>query len=442
MSYEKKLLQMKALVKKNVPKEEPKKKDSEVTLPFYTESWEQAGLKLIKNDFGYLFMKETFYSKEHIHGNVALNKLEDAITFMQRSYPNHPLTIAENHPFCFYDTETTGLKGTGVLIFLNGLLKEVSNGLLLTQHVLADPGQEAAFLFASDFWKTSQTLITYNGKSFDYPQLESRWVMNRNVIPKLKSHEQIDLLHSSKRVWKGELERFKLIQVEENKLDFIRKDDIPGHLAPIIYFDSVKHGNPNNLMKVLKHNEWDILSLVALYIKTVDLLKEKEITESAVTYTNIGKWFQDLKTTDTSFEWFQFITGHFPSENVSMAYYYLGLHLKRRRFMEESIDAFQQSLVEISGKYKMDVYVELAKLYEHQKKDYDLALEMTQQSLLYLEELGGILKPSKIIHLRQELQRRNERIIRKRNISRESAELNKKRVGKPQIAPISDTNML
>ena len=63
MSYEKKLLQMKALVKKNVPKEEPKKKDSEVTLPFYTESWEQAGLKLIKNDFGYLFMKETFYSK-------------------------------------------------------------------------------------------------------------------------------------------------------------------------------------------------------------------------------------------------------------------------------------------------------------------------------------------------------------------------------------------
>ena len=56
----------------------------------------------------------------------------------------------------------------------------------------------------------------------------------------------------------------------------------------------------------------------------------------------------------------------------------------------------------------MDVYVELAKLYEHQKKDYDLALEMTQQSLLYLEELGEILKPSKIIQLRQELQRRNE----------------------------------
>ena len=38
----------------------------------------------------------------------------------------------------------------------------------------------------------------------------------------------------------------------------------------------------------------------------------------------------------------------------------------------------------------MEVYVELAKLYEHQKKDYDLAIEMTQQSLLYLEESGEI----------------------------------------------------
>ena len=63
--------------------------------------------------------------------------------------------------------------------------------------------------------------------------------------PKTKITSQIDLLHSSKRVWKGELDRFKLIQVEEDKLGFKRKGDIPGHLAPIIYFDAVKSGNPN-----------------------------------------------------------------------------------------------------------------------------------------------------------------------------------------------------
>ena len=64
---------------------------------------------------------------------------------MQEVYPDHPLTITEESPFCFYDTETTGLKGAGVLIFLNGVLKEVEDGSLLTQFVLADPGQEVVF---------------------------------------------------------------------------------------------------------------------------------------------------------------------------------------------------------------------------------------------------------------------------------------------------------
>ena len=62
-----------------------------------------------------------------------------------------------------------------------------------------------------------------------------------------------------RRIWKDELERFKLNQVEEENLDLYEKDDIPGHLAPIIYLDAVKSGDPDALMKVLKHNEWDIL---------------------------------------------------------------------------------------------------------------------------------------------------------------------------------------
>lgn len=431
MSYEKKLMQMKSMLKKGTPKEEVKKKPIEPSLPFYTKIWEDAGLKLVKNEYGFLFEKETFYPEQHIHGNVALSKLEDAITFMQTDHPNHPLTIATNSPFCFYDTETTGLKGTGVFIFLNGWIKKEEKGFLLTQHVLMDPSQEAAFLFASDFWKVSQTLITYNGKSFDLPQLETRWTMNRNVIPKLKPYDQIDLLHSSKRVWKGDLEQFKLKQVEEYKLDFIRKDDIPGHLAPIIYFDAVKHGNPVNLMRVLKHNEWDILSLVALYILTVELLKEKKVLESAVAYTNIGKWFKDLKTNQTSFDWLQFVIEHFPQEEASLAYYYFGVHLKRRNSFDESIEAFQQSLQEITGKYRMDVYIELAKLYEHQKKDFKMALEMTCQCIRYVENSNNKLKPSIQERLTRDLHRRKERIIRKRNISWETAQLSKKRVEAP-----------
>ncbi|MDI2589556.1 ribonuclease H-like domain-containing protein [Psychrobacillus sp. NEAU-3TGS] len=428
MSYEKKLMQMKGLVKKKPLNEEPKKEVPIPTLPFYTEQWKTAGLKLIQNEKGFLFVKETFYEQSHIHGNIGLHQLHEAITFMQEKYPNHPLTLAEGTPFCFYDTETTGLKGTGVLIFLNGLLKQVENGFLLTQYVLAEPGQEASFLLASEFWKTSQSIITYNGKSFDFPQLVSRWTMNRNTIPPLQEHQHIDLMHSSKRIWKGDLERFKLKQLEEQKLGFVRENDIPGHLAPIIYFDAVKHGDPANLMKVLKHNEWDILSLVTLYILSVKLLKEDRVVESSVTYTNIGKWFRDLKSVDASQDWFQFVIEKFADDEVSIAYYYVGLHLKRKHLFDESLRAFHASLTEIVGKYRIDVYMELAKLYEHQLKYLEKALEMTRECADYLAKTPNVGSEKQQLRLHEDLQKREARIIRKLTISRESAQPNKKRV--------------
>lgn len=237
-------------------------------------------------------------------------------------------------------------------------------------------------------------------------------------------HHQIDLMHSSKRIWKGELERFKLKQIEEMKLGFRRENDIPGHLAPIIYFDAVKSGNPTNLMKVLKHNELDILSLVTLYILSVELLQEKEVVETATTYTNIAKWFRDLKTIDTSMDWFTFVVNNFSDEEASIAYYFVGLHLKRAGLYEDSLQAFTQSLKEISGKYRMEVYIELAKLFEHQLKDFPSALEMTQQCIEYeaRQNLDGQTR------LKKELMKREIRIIRKLNISRESAEHNKKRI--------------
>lgn len=424
MSYEKKLMEMKGLIKKKPVEQIEIKEVSDMALPFYVEQWQNAGLKFIKDENGFYFVKETFYHSGHIHGNIGLNKLQQAIKFMQEVYPTHPLTIEKESPFSFYDTETTGLKGAGVQIFLNGILKVVDNGFLLTQYVLADPGQEVSFLKATGFWKNEQTMITYNGKSFDLPQLVTRWTMNRNNLPRLMQHHQIDLMHSSKRIWKGELDRFKLKQIEEMKLGFRRENDVPGHLAPIIYFDAVKSGNPINLMKVLKHNEWDILSLVTLYILSVELLQEKEVVETATTYTNIGKWFRDLKTMDRSLDWFTFVVNNFSDEESSIAYYFVGLHLKRVGLYEDSHLAFTHALKEISGKYRIEVFIELAKLFEHQLKNFPKALEMTQQCIDYEAKLNTDMHS----RLKKELIKREIRIIRKLNISRESAEHNKKRI--------------
>ncbi|HCX47489.1 MAG TPA: exonuclease, partial [Bacillus sp. (in: Bacteria)] len=186
-----------------------------------------------------VFKRHVQYPFSFQHGHYRLQSFFDALKKWQDASFDHPYALDLHEPVLFFDTETTGLKGVGTHIFLLGFLEVDEECFSLTQYILADPAHEAAFLFESKLWQKSATVITYNGKSFDWPQLETRWTLHQKTLPKLRSQRQIDLLHSSKRLWKNDMERLKLKSVEEEKLGFSRKGDIPGHLAPIIYLDAV-----------------------------------------------------------------------------------------------------------------------------------------------------------------------------------------------------------
>lgn len=127
--------------------------------------------------------------------------------------------------------------------------------------------------------------------------------------------------------------RMKLTQVEEEKLGFTRLDDVPGYLAPIIYLDAVKSGQPDALLKVLQHNEWDLLSLLTLYVQATNLLCEGIAEESATTYTNIGKWYADLREIDRSEELLQQVTHQYSSDESANAYFHLGFQQKNSRII-------------------------------------------------------------------------------------------------------------
>ncbi|QCR32202.1 ribonuclease H-like domain-containing protein [Lysinibacillus sp. SGAir0095] len=385
MSYENKMLQLKQKLGKKIeqPKEKPTFQRPEK--PFYIKEWEDAGLTLAENDFGVLFKREVIYPLDFQHGSYQLGQLYDAIEKWQQTSISHPYAMNFDESIVFFDTETTGLKGVGTNIFLIGLLDALDDQFVLTQYVLADPANEAAFLFESKFWKQSKTLVTYNGKSFDWPQLETRWTLNQQFLPKLRSQKQIDLLHSSKRIWKNNLERMKLTKVEEEKLGFTRQGDIPGFLAPIIYTDAIRSGNADALMKVLHHNEWDLLSLVTLYIHSTNLLLERELNESATTYTNIGKWFGDLKDTDQSEQVLTTVTNNYDGENAGLAHYYLALQQKRNGFYDEAVNSFEKALLFIENREKLKALEQLAIIYEHQFKNYEKALHLTNEGLKIID---------------------------------------------------------
>lgn len=397
MSYEKKILQMKQLLKKKKPQQEEKAAKlnfNKPLPPFYTEGWQEAGMKRLDNDWGVVFVKETYYSLDYRHGKYTLGEFYNALAMWDAYEEPHPLKLTSDDEALFYDTETTGLKGTGTHIFLNGILQESSKGFTLKQYVLADPSHETAFLFESKFWQGEKMVITYNGKSFDWPQLQTRWTLNRNHLPPLKAHQQMDLFHSSKRIWKNDLQRMKLSTVEEEKLGFHRVDDMPGYLAPMIYLDAVRSGDSDMLLQVLKHNEYDLLSLITLFIQATELVFSEVDVDQANVHTNIGKWYNDLKQTDKGRGILSNITKSYEGEEAAMANYLLAAQKKRQQLYEEARDCYMLALPFLEERQWIDASIELAKLYEHQLKDLDEAEQHTlnafhrvRKSKLYKKEV-------------------------------------------------------
>lgn len=348
--------------------------------PAYLKQWEKEGLTIVENDLGVLFERKVKYPYDYKHGFYKLGELFTAIDLWEELQIEHPFKVSADETLIFFDTETTGLKGTGTHIFLLGLLKDTGTQFELTQYVLADPSNEPALLFESKFWQHAQTVISYNGKSFDWPQLEMRWTLNREHLPPLKAPRQIDLLHSSKRIWRDDLEGMKLTKVETEKLGFIRVGDIPGHLAPIIYFDAVKSGNAHSLMKVLKHNEWDLLSLITLYIHSTKLLIEQK-HETSISSTNIGKWYGDLKYRSISKETLQNVTKSFDEKEVAIAHFYLGQHYKKDDEIELALKSFAIAAEYTHARMQEDAYLQQAILLEHKVKDFEKALLMTERGI-------------------------------------------------------------
>lgn len=378
MSYESRLLEMRRkLVKKKKVESVEKLKPVAIPAPPYEQNWLRAGLQKVENEHGIVYLKEKRYNLDAMHGNRTFRSLFQALEQWEHVEDEHPLKSSAQERLVFFDTETTGLAGAGAYIFLLGLLEKEEEHLVLRQYVLPSPDHEAAFLYASRFYERGITLVTYNGKSFDVPMVESRWTLHRQQLPPLQKQKQIDLLHAARRIWKDEQTSFSLVRMEETMLDFFREDDIPGHLAPIIYEDAVKSGEPQALMDILRHNEWDLLSLVTFYGEAVETVLRQKETSSTVE-VNVAKWLNDLKLFGQSRQQFEQIVDTYGAETPT-AHYYLGKLLKKEGRPLEAFVFFERS-THVRNRIGIEATIQCAMIAEHQKKEYVLALRYTTKA--------------------------------------------------------------
>lgn len=191
-------------------------------------------------------------------------------------------TFAREHLLCF-DTETTGLAGgTGTRAFMIGAADWHANGLRLRQLTTTTMAAEADMLRHFTQWLGPQTvLVSYNGKSYDAPLLNTRYRLARLPSP-LPGLVHLDLLHPSRRRWKGRWENCRLGTLERQVLGIVRSDDLPGSEAPRAWLDYLRGGSAGNLRRVAEHNAQDLRSLAALCLHLAELELETPVAGPAV----------------------------------------------------------------------------------------------------------------------------------------------------------------
>lgn len=184
-------------------------------------------------------------------------------------------------PFLFFDLETTGLNGgAGTYAFLIGVGSFDDDDAFVTkQYVMTRASHERPMLRAvAEQLVASGALVSFNGKSFDAPLLESRFLFHRlSWVGETLPH--VDMLHPARRFWRAEggepgSSPCSLSVLERQVLGAERHDDVPGMEAPSRYFQFVRSGDARPLAGVLEHNRLDLVSLAGLMARLLDLARD------------------------------------------------------------------------------------------------------------------------------------------------------------------------
>ena len=258
------------------------------------------GGRVVTTQFGPCLVIDRRYESDRWHGEIKIEHCEvadlDALCLLDpslapRTADRGPRTADSGPRTIFIDLETTGLSGgAGTIAFLVGCGYFDVGAFQVRQFLLTSHAAERALLAAvAEFFADADLIITYNGKTFDVPVMETRWLFHR-MAPPLDGVPHFDMLHPARRLWKPPSVRrpglsapaesvddgscCRLSTLERRLFDVQRVGDVEGFEIPSRFFRFVRSGDPRPLEPVLEHNRIDLISLAALTARAAQLTRD------------------------------------------------------------------------------------------------------------------------------------------------------------------------
>ena len=359
--------------------------------------------KFISTPFGDSFIRENYFPQDYRCGEVELFQiLQSSAKTISSLARDDRLKEIDINKTVFLDTETTGLAGgAGTYIFLVGAGYFEGDQFCVRQYFMRDYNEERALLSAvNELLSNFEAIVSYNGKTFDVPLIQSRFIMSGMKL-NLENPGHFDLLYPTRRLWKRRLENCSLSTVERDILGVIRENDVPGYLVPEIYFKYLKTKDARALKQVFEHNLQDILSLVALVSRMCCLVEDPlNNTKYGMDIFSIGKMFDEEKKYEKCTHYYSEALKHNLAEEETLEILRLASFAYKRQGEWEEAEKIWKKIIERSPEFIYYPYEELAKYYEHHLKDYQKAETIIEEALYIVEN----------IFIREKLQYRLNRI--------------------------------
>ncbi|MEA3336861.1 MAG: ribonuclease H-like domain-containing protein [Chloroflexota bacterium] len=406
------------------PSEKPREKNGDpsaaIESPAIRSLKELAGAQEVFTPHGPCLVAETGYDLGEVRGGLPL---VTALTISGAAAAgcarNPALADFDFHHAGFIDTETTGLSGgAGTYIFMIGIgmFEPATDRYIVRQVFMRHPGEEPALLHVTtSILARCHGLVSFNGRAFDVPLLNSRYAMHHQPSP-LEEMPHLDLLPPSRQRWRFRLASCALGALEQGILDFQRNDvDVPGWLIPSLYQEYARSGNPTEMVRVFYHNREDIVSMVPLAAMLCAPFEGDgdgmiESPHHPADCASLGRSFEELGwLTAGERAYRKALDGALSPEIRSTVLNRLGWMLKRQERRDEAVAIWNGWITSVPGPDPTP-HIELAKHHEWHGNDLAAARKWTLWGLHTAKELPPGSQREQLL---SDLQHRLDRLDRK-----------------------------